>query len=410
MNKKHYLNTQILKTTILLFFGFMNISALAENNEHKNALDNKCFNSYTIIEKADSLKQKKNIVYKVLDYFRDSNKQNPDKRIDFGFIPGPHFSSTTGLGLGTLSTATYKSDLSDANIPRSNASLYTDMTTGGFFSIGINGNHIFPHERYRLDYKIKLSTFTTNFWGIGYTEGDNDSNETEYRRNKVYAMARFMFKLAPNTYFGPLINYNFVQAKNIDPQYLYLWHGERTTFNSYSAGISFTYDSRDFILNAKRGIFFQLDQTFTPRFMGNGNHNFSSTEAILAGYTPIWQGAILAAELHGKFNYGHTPWGLLSEIGTNDRMRGYYEGRYRDKNLVEGQVELRQHIKGRHGAVAWVGLANVFPNFDKIAWRKTLPNVGIGYRWEFKKGINIRIDYGLTKNGSGFIFNINEAF
>ena len=75
-----------------------------------------------------------------------------------------------------------------------------------------------------------------------------------------------------------------------------------------------------------------------------------------------------------------------------------------------GQIELRQHIKGRHGAVAWVGLANVFPSFNDIAWRKTLPNAGIGYRWEFKKRINIRIDYGLTKNGSGFIFNINEAF
>ena len=403
-------NMNLTKVFPILLLGIISETAHAEITEKLYTFDNQDIAKASVKAVADSTKKKTNIVHKVIDYFRDSNKQNPNNRIDFGFIPGPHYSSTTGLGLGTLSTATYSSDMKDSTLPRSNASLYTDMTTGGFFSVGINGNHIFPHERFRLDYKVKLSTFSTSFWGIGYQNANNDDNETDYRRNKVYAMARFMFKLAPNTYLGPLVNYNFVQARSVEPEYKHLWNNERQTFNAYSAGISFTYDSRDFILNAHKGVFIQLDQTFTPRFMGNSDRNFSSTEVTLAGYTRLWPSAILAAELHGKFNYGHTPWGLLSEIGTNDRMRGYYEGRYRDKDLVEGQIELRQHIKGRHGAVAWVGLANVFPSFDEIAWRKTLPNAGIGYRWEFKKRINIRIDYGLTKNGSGFIFNINEAF
>ena len=45
-----------------------------------------------------------------------------------------------------------------------------------------------------------------------------------------------------------------------------------------------------------------------------------------------------------------------------------------------------------------------------MRFRQTLPNGGIGYRWEFKKGINVRLDYGLSKNGGGFIFSLNEAF
>ena len=37
--------------------------------------------------------------------------------------------------------------------------------------------------------------------------------------------------------------------------------------------------------------------------------------------------------------------------------------------------------------------------------------VGVGYRWEFKKNVNVRLDYGFGKSGqSGFLFNINEAF
>ena len=350
------------------------------------------------------------IFKKIVNYFRDSNKQKPNKKIDFGFIPGPNYSATTGFGLGLLGTATYSADRTDPTLPRSNASVYSNMTTAGFFLVGLRGNHIFPHERFQLDYKVNLSTFSTSYWGMGYANADNDDNETDYRRNRINAMARFMVKLAPNTYIGPLVNYRVTQARDVNQDFAYLWQGQDKTIHAYTAGISFTYDSRDFMLNASKGVFVQIDQTFTPRCFGNGNHNFSTTEATFATYGKLWKGAILAGELHGQFNYGHTPWALLATVGSNDRMRGYYEGRYNDKNVIEGQIELRQHIKGRNGVVAWVALANAFPDFNNIAWRRTLPNAGVGYRWEFKKRINIRIDYGFTRKGGGFIFNINEAF
>lgn len=359
----------------------------------------------------DTAKAKRTgLVKKVIDYFRNSNKQRPEKRVDFGILPGPHYSATTGLGLGIIGTATYSTDRTDTTLTRSNASVYTDMTTGGFFLIGLRGSHIFPKERFRLDYKLNLSTFTTSFWGIGYEMADNDRNEADYRRNRINALARFMVKLAPNTYLGPLVNYRYFQARGVDEADKPLWQGQDLTLRTYTAGLSFTYDSRDFMLNASRGAFLQIDQTFSPRFLGNGNHSFSTTEATLCAYRRVWRGGILAGELHGQFNYGHTPWPLKSEVGSNDRMRGYYEGRYRDQDLIEGQLELRQHIKGRNGIAVWVALANAFPDFNHVAMRHTLPNCGAGYRWEFKKGINVRIDYGLTRHGGGFIFSINEAF
>lgn len=350
------------------------------------------------------------IFKKIVNYFRDSNKQKPNKKIDFGFIPGPNYSATTGLGLGLLGTATYSADHTDPTLPRSNASVYSNMTTAGFFMVGLRGNHIFPHESFQLDYKVNLSTFSTSYWGMGYANADNDDNETDYRRNRINAMARFMVKLAPNTYIGPFVNYRVTQASDVNEDFSYLWQGQDKTIHTYTAGLSFTYDSRDFMLNASKGVFVQIDQTFTPRCFGNGKYNFSTTEATFATYGKLWKGAILAGELHGQFNYGHIPWSQLATVGSNDRMRGYYEGRYNDNNVIEGQVELRQHIKGRNGVVAWVALANAFPDFKNIAWRYTLPNAGVGYRWEFKKRINIRVDYGFTRNGGGFIFNINEAF
>ena len=91
-------------------------------------------------------------------------------------------------------------------------------------------------------------------------------------------------------------------------------------------------------------------------------------------------------------------------------MRGYYEGRYRDRNILEGQVELRQHLFGRFGCVLWAGAANVFRDRRHVYMNEILPSVGTGVRWEFKRRVNIRLDFGLTKNKPGFEFSINEAF
>ncbi len=404
--------SKLKKQLLLLFALCCNTSHMFANDwlSHTDSICLHIAKTDSVANDSMSTHKHKGLWGKITNYFRNSNKQKANKKIDFGFIPGPNYSATTGFGLGFLGTATYSADRTDATLPRSNASIYSNMTTGGFFMIGLRGNHIFPHEQFQLDYKVNISTFSNSFWGIGYANADNDNNKTDYRRNRINAMARFMIKLAPKTYIGPLINYRVTQARNIEDDYAYLWQGQDKTVRAYTAGVSFTYDSRDFMLNASRGIFLQIDQTFTPRCFGNGNYNFSSTEATFATYGRLWKGAILAGELHGMFNYGHTPWAFLAEVGSNDRMRGYYAGRYADKNVIEGQLELRQHIKGRNGVAAWVALANAFDKFDNIAWRRTLPNAGIGYRWEFKKHINIRIDYGFTRKGGGFIFNINEAF
>lgn len=73
-------------------------------------------------------------------------------------------------------------------------------------------------------------------------------------------------------------------------------------------------------------------------------------------------------------------------------------------------MELRQRIYNRSGVVAWIGGGNVFPRFNELEFRQSLISYGVGYRWEFKKRINIRLDYGRGKDQSGFYFGINEVF
>ena len=76
---------------------------------------------------------------------------------------------------------------------------------------------------------------------------------------------------------------------------------------------------------------------------------FSRTELQVDAYHQVWKGGVMAYDLYGVFNYGNTPWTMLALMGGSTRMRGYYEGRYRDKQMIEIQAELRQKIYGRSG-------------------------------------------------------------
>ncbi len=220
--------------------------------------------------------------------------------------------------------------------------------------------------------------------------------------------ASFLFRIADNLYIGPMAAYDYVHGKNMErPELL---EGMDLTTANYGVGFSLAYDSRDVLTNPHKGYYLNLTQCFRPRFLGN-DYAFSTTDLRTSYYHPVWEGGLLAGELRGTFNFGHPSWAMMALLGNSYSMRGYYEGRYRDKHKMEGQVELRQHVWKRNGVVVWIGAGTVFHKFSALRMDSVLPNYGIGYRWEFKKNVNVRLDYGFGKNGqSGFIFNINEAF
>ena len=351
---------------------------------------------------------KNNIITKVVNYFKESNEDKIGKKINFSIIGGPHYSSDTKFALGLVAAGLYRTSLADSLITPSNLSIYADVSTIGFVMVGIKGYHIFPADKYRINYKVYFYSFPSKFWGIGYENGYNNLNETKYNRLQAKFEADFMFKLAPALYLGPAAEFAFVDGKKIK-DHLELWQNEALVTRSYGVGFKASYDTRDNISNAYRGQFVSIEQRFFPRFLFN-KYAFSRTELTANTYHRIWKGGVLAAQIHGEITYGDTPWSMLAELGGSDSMRGYFEGRYRDKSEIDMTLELRQHIYHRNGAVVWVGAGTVFPNFSAIKFKHILPNYGIGYRWEFKNRVNVRLDYGFGRGQSGFVFQINEAF
>lgn len=347
------------------------------------------------------------LIKRIIRYFNESNKSYPTKHVDFSFIGGPHYSSDSKFGIGLVAAGIYSTDPSDSTLSPSNISISADATTAAHFSVSMTGEHITPKDLYRLNYEVTFSSIDTKFWGIGYDQCRIDDNESNYKYLASNARIEFTRRLGNHFYIGPMATFDYVNARGFEKPWL--WDGLPHRMFSWGIGITMRYDTRDCSTDPQRGVLLGLEQTFDAKWMGN-RHGYSVNELTAAWYTPVWRGGTIASRLHSRITWGDTPWGMLSYIGGSYDMRGYFEGRYRDKSEIDLCVELRQHVWRRNGIVVWGGLASVFPDFRSIRLNKLLPNWGIGYRWEFKQRMNVRVDLGFGRGQCGIIFNINEAF
>ena len=353
-----------MKRLFIIFFITLVQTATIIAQEHPDSIKT---DSATVVHK--------NLYDKVLDYFNHSNDVKTSKDFDISFIGGPHYSSDTKFGIGAVAAGVYRADRTDTITQPSNISIYFDATTSLFFKLGVRGTHFYPGDRRRWSYDVNFASVNTKFWGIGYDNCVNDANESKYKYLTSRIETDYLWRTLPDLYIGPKVAFDYVNGRDFEKPELLNGESHRT-FN-LGLGFSIQYDTRDNVTATNEGICLKIEQLFNPRFLAN-KYAFSQTELNASGFHSLWRGAILAANIHARFTYGNTPWGLLSTLGGSYTMRGYFEGRYRDKSEIDLCLELRQHIWRRNGAVIWVGGGSIFPKFSALRRRHILPHYGIG--------------------------------
>lgn len=354
----------------------------------------------------DTLQNKKKFFERIVNYFEEAKKDKSQSKFDISFIGGPSYSVDTQLGLGMVASGIYRMDKENLALPPSDLAIYTNLTTSGFFSIGIENTTIFPDDKYRLYYDMSFKYMPTKYYGIGYDAGDAGeySKYDEYQLGLKLDATR---RVLPNTYIGATFSALNIQSKNFKDGTIRPENEEQNTM--IGGGLVATYDTRDFNPNPSKGLYIKFEQIYYPKALGS-NRSFGKINFTTRAYQQVWKNGILAFDANAEITQGDVPWTMLSQIGGSRQMRGYLKGQYRDRNQINTQVELRQKIYNRHGIAVWGGAGNVFENKEKLQLSHTLPTYGIGYRWEFKNRVNIRLDYGFGKGQNGFYFNVNESF
>ena len=249
------------------------------------------------------------------------------------------------------------------------------------------------------------------FYGIGNKQSDDykELYKVNYPRVKINALKKVSKSLYAGLRYG-LEDYNIIGADSGKQLSTGIITGSKGGFVS-GIGPAINFDTRDNIFSPSRGFFIDAGALFYGKALGS-NFNFNRYTLDGSVYFAAKNKNVWAFNLFADFvNGSAVPFSQLALLGGNKKMRGYYEGRYRDKNLLALAAEYRLHVYKRFGAVVFANAGAVNNETIKLTdYVRTTAGAGVRYALNKSEKLNIRLDYGIGKKTTGFYFTIGEAF
>ena len=227
---------------------------------------------------------------------------------------------------------------------------------------------------------------------------------------------RLLRETLPSLYFGLELDYQGLNRVNyIDTEIDFeLPEVGAMGSNNLGIGLGLLYNNIHNAMNPREGLY--SEWAFMNYNTAAGS-DYNMTTYVIDNrlYRPVKENTVFAAQLYGQFTSGNAPFNMLALMGGESLMRGYYLGRYRDKNLVAGQVEYRIlpfEFSKRWGASVFLAAGQVYGDEYGFNWDQFLPTGGAGIRYLIfpEKDIYTRIDVSFTEEGRGVYFFIGEAF
>lgn len=341
------------------------------------------------------------------------------RKSSFVILPVLTSAPETGIEAGGAGLLSFYTDTNrNSNTRVSNIFGYATVTTKGQNRLSINSNYWTPGNTWHFTGSVGYIHFPFNFYGIGNDTRKADADLVDEKRFKVNFNAEKL--ITKNLYAGLTFggfNYNYSDRKepgifSTDPQIQ-----DRSGGASVFAGPVLTFDSRNNNTYTTSGVIINSYLNVMHGLNSNNGYSGAFFNIEYSQFFLLAKKLVLGLDVQEQSLIGgQSPFYLLPAMGSDEMMRGYYSGRYRDRNFIAGQTELRYRILERIAIVGFVGTGEVSHTSFSINTLK--PNYGGGLRYFFdtEKGLSIRADYGFGQKPagepreSGFYIGLGEAF
>jgi len=271
---------------------------------------------------------------------------------------------------------------------------------------------LFPqNQKYWISGEVGYYRYVFNYFGTG--NGFPPDYIEKYDATFPRIRLNLSRKVAPGLYAGLRYAYDdftFTRKEaggELDRNTVRGSEGGR--ISGLGAGIN--YDTRNSIFFPNQGWLVDAS-VYTESALTGSQFNYRRITADASHYWKLGKKGVFALNAVSILSFGEVPFHQMPVIGGTKRLRGYFEGKYRDNHLLILQGEYRQPLFWRLGAVAFGGLGLVGQRFESLALQNTRYHFGTGLRLMIDKAqkINIRADYGWGYRSSGFYLTFGEAF
>jgi len=249
----------------------------------------------------------------------------------------------------------------------------------------------------------------------GFKSANADERTVEYRR--IFLRAEFMKNLTGKWFAGPVINFSTLwdvtlteDDEGSQPEFWPRGNPENNTVAG--VGLTLRHDDRNSIMTPTEGHYFEVTAVANPSISGTAGFSSMYLDARRYWQPGTLPGTIVAAQFSSFLTQGEVPFQAKPAIGGDNINRGYYFGRFNDQNVAQLQLELRQHLWWRFGAVMFASAGEVWKRFNEFDLDNPKYAGGAGLRFDLnpRDSMNLRIDYGLSAHGNGLYITIGEAF
>ncbi|MDJ0837274.1 MAG: BamA/TamA family outer membrane protein [Acidobacteriota bacterium] len=326
-------------------------------------------------------------------------------------VPIPFSNPLIGNGLAVMSAYLYKLNNTDQVSPASMTGLGAFYADSDSFGGGVGQKLYLREDRYRVTFGAGGAELYYDYFGIGNGAGDRGLSVPLVQQG-LGGMAEIMFRLPADFFIGirgktAALEVGF-DTEEIFPD-LQIPIPE---LDSSVVAFSFRLqrDSRDDVYYPTGGSNLDLTGEFNDESWGS-DFNYGRYELFFDYYRSMGKG-VLALRGAGCYAEDGTPFFNLCLFGSNNDLRGYTGGRYRDHGMAAVQGEWRDKLYGSFGYAVFGGVGEIFPEWSDLNTDDLLPSYGVGLRWTVspKYKMNIRVDYAWGKDEEHLYISLGEAF
>lgn len=323
------------------------------------------------------------------------------------------YTPETSVLLGANLIKLFRYSRSDSSTRTSFADILAIATFKKQIIIEQNYTIFSNHEKYMFIGYTSFQRFPQYYFGIG--NNVPTSNKELVRYNQVFFDHLALRKVYKKLFAG--IGYRYINIFNVASSETGVLMANDVVGNTGSASsgvqLAIASDSRTNIYNSGRGHMIRIRTILNRKGLGS-DYDFNVYEADLRGYIQLKNSHrdVLAFQGYGYFSSGDVPWNQMGALGSDMIMRGYYSGRYRDKNYAAVQTEYRHSFNKVYGFVLFAGTGEVGQSVNDFSIRQLKPNAGAGLRMTLdrKERLNLRLDMGFGQNTSNVYVSVAEAF
>lgn len=331
---------------------------------------------------------------------------------DLRFVPAPilYRSPETSWGLGASMGYYFKTD---KGARTSNLQFQAVRTFNQQTLLRLAADIFTKEERIFIHYYTGYKKYLDRFYGIG--PNSDESNREDFTFNSWVTAISVLGKVAPDAFIG--VNLRHQAMYNIKPFTADATIGTLivpggTGSTTLGFGPEFRLDTRDNVMSPQEGGLIDAAIRFHPSYNAL-NPAFQTYQLDIRHYMPVGKKHVWANRIFNQHQEGEPPFRELSLAGGSELVRGYFQGRYRDKSLSAVETEMRFHLWKMIGVTVFTSTFQVGPNPASILQNRWKGAYGAGFRFfvNQKERIVLRIDLARTFEGhTAFYLNLNESF